>query len=42
MPLDVDYRVMSTFLDIYITLLKFINFKLYSTIGVVYPPKENT
>ena len=40
MPIDVDYRVMSTFLDFYITLLKFINYKLYSSMSLVYPPTE--
>lgn len=40
LPIDVDYRVMSTFLDFYIVLLKFVNFKLYSTAGFQYPPIE--
>lgn len=38
LPLDVDYRVMSTFLDFYLVLLKFINFKLYASVGLEYPP----
>lgn len=38
LPIDVDYRVMCTFLDFYITLMKFVNFKLYGTLGYVYPP----
>lgn len=40
LPMDVDYRVMSTFLDFYIVLLKFVNYKLYSTVGLQYPPIE--
>lgn len=40
LPFDVDYRVMSTFLDFYLVLLKFVNFKLYSSISVQYPPVE--
>lgn len=38
--MDVDYRVMCTFLDFYIVLLKFVNFKLYSSLGLQYPPLE--
>ena len=40
LPIDVDYRVMVTFLDFYLVLLKFVNFKLYSTLGLEYPPIE--
>ncbi|CAG9463168.1 unnamed protein product [Pedinophyceae sp. YPF-701] len=38
LPSDVDYRVMLTFLEFYITLAKFVNFKLYHALGVRYPP----
>lgn len=40
LPLDVDYRVMSTFLDFYLVLLKFVNFKLYTESHLEYPPIE--
>ena len=36
---DVDFRIMGTFVEFYITLLGFVNFRLYTTIGLVYPPK---
>ncbi|KAM7278312.1 hypothetical protein ACFE04_005446 [Oxalis oulophora] len=35
---DVDFNVMLTFLEFYETLLSFINFKLYHSINVKYPP----
>ncbi|KAG2180131.1 hypothetical protein INT43_003919 [Umbelopsis isabellina] len=38
-PTDVDFRVMLTFLEFYRTLVGFINFRLFSEINVVYPPK---
>jgi pescadillo len=39
LPADVDYKVMLTFLEFYQTLLKFVNFKLFSSLGLNYPPK---
>ncbi|KAK0155044.1 Pescadillo [Merluccius polli] len=38
-PTDVDYRVMATFTEMYTTLLGFINFRLYHSLNLVYPPK---
>uniref|UniRef100_A0A8C9VJC9 Pescadillo homolog n=1 Tax=Scleropages formosus TaxID=113540 RepID=A0A8C9VJC9_SCLFO len=38
-PTDVDYRVMATFTEFYTTLLGFINFRLYHSINLAYPPK---
>ncbi|KAI4258208.1 MAG: hypothetical protein L6R42_005232 [Xanthoria sp. 1 TBL-2021] len=39
---DVDFRIMGTFVDFYTTLLGFVNYRLYTSIGLVYPPKFNT
>ncbi|RMZ80738.1 hypothetical protein DV738_g2602, partial [Chaetothyriales sp. CBS 135597] len=36
---DVDYRIMGTFVEFYCTLLGFVNYRLYTQIGLVYPPK---
>ncbi|KAK5082826.1 mRNA-binding ribosome synthesis protein nop7 [Lithohypha guttulata] len=36
---DVDYRIMGTFVEFYCTLLGFINYKLFTEIGLVYPPR---
>ncbi|KAL9043490.1 MAG: hypothetical protein Q9214_003329 [Letrouitia sp. 1 TL-2023] len=36
---DVDFRIMGTFVEFYTTLLGFVNYRLYTTIGLVYPPK---
>lgn len=38
---DVDFRIMGTFVEFYQTLLGFVNFRLYTSIGLVYPPKFN-
>lgn len=39
MPKDVDFRVMITFLDFYEVFLRFVLFKLYTLLGLSYPPK---
>ncbi|KAL2528917.1 pescadillo-related [Forsythia ovata] len=38
LPMDVDYNIMLTFLEFYETLLGFVNFKLYQSINMKYPP----
>jgi len=38
LPYDVDYRVMFIFLEFYDTLMKFVLFRLYNSINMVYPP----
>ncbi|KXJ89603.1 Pescadillo N-terminus-domain-containing protein [Microdochium bolleyi] len=35
---DIDFRIMGTFVEFYMTLLKFINFRLYTAAGLKYPP----
>lgn len=37
-PAEVDFRIMSTFLELYQTLLGFVLYKLYTDINLVYPP----
>ena len=39
---DVDFRIMATFLEFYTTLLSFVNYRLYTSIGLIYPPKFNS
>jgi len=36
---DIDFRIMGTFVEFYTTLLGFVNFRLYSSAGLIYPPK---
>ncbi|GAM89470.1 hypothetical protein ANO11243_075080 [Dothideomycetidae sp. 11243] len=36
---DVDFRIMGTFVEFYTTLLGFVNYRLYTGVGLVYPPK---
>jgi len=38
-PTEVDYKIMSTFVEFYSTLLGFVNFRLYSSINLAYPPR---
>ena len=38
-PSDVDFRVMLVFVEFYETLLDFINFKLYNSLNLKYPPQ---
>ena len=40
LPFDVDYEVMGTFLEFYMALLKFVNFKLFSDCRLPYPLKD--
>ncbi|XP_063972092.1 pescadillo homolog [Diachasmimorpha longicaudata] len=39
---EVDFRIMSTFVEFYITMLGFINFRLYHQLNLHYPPKFNS
>ncbi|XP_015110123.1 pescadillo homolog [Diachasma alloeum] len=39
---EVDFRVMSTFVEFYITMLGFVNFRLYHQLNLHYPPKFNS
>lgn len=36
---DVDLPVMTTFVQFYTTALKFVNFRLYKSLGLHYPPR---
>jgi len=38
-PIDVDFRVMSTFADFYANLVGFVNYQLYKRENLVYPPR---
>lgn len=38
-PNDVDFRIMSTFVEFYSILLGFVNYKSYQDVGLIYPPK---
>ena len=40
---DIDYEIMNDFLELYVSLMQFVNFKLYKDIGLEYPlPQENS
>merc|ERR1712071_436367 len=36
---DVDYRIMTNFVDFYTTMFGFVNFRLYHALNLQYPPK---
>nr|CAD7405328.1 unnamed protein product [Timema poppensis] len=36
---DVDFKVMSTFVEFYTVVLGFVNFRLYHSLNLYYPPK---
>ncbi|KAG5960899.1 mRNA-binding ribosome synthesis protein nop7 [Claviceps arundinis] len=36
---DVDFRIMGTFVEFYMTHLSFVNYRLYASVGLKYPPK---
>ena len=40
LPFDVDYKVMGTFTEFYIALLRFTNYKLFSDLGMSYPIED--
>jgi len=39
---EVDFSVMATSIEFYTTMLGFVNFRLYQTVGLHYPPKLQT
>merc|ERR1719343_144645 len=40
--MEVDFKVMLTFLEFYRAMVKFVNYKLYADMGLAYPPKRDT
>ena len=38
-PTNIDFKVMLSFLEIYTTVIGFVNYKLYSNLNLIYPPK---
>ncbi|XP_037869278.1 pescadillo homolog [Bombyx mori] len=36
---EVDFKIMATFVEFYTMMLGFVNFKLYHSLNLVYPPK---
>lgn len=39
---DVDFSVMATFAEFYVSMLGFVNFRLYQLLGLFYPPRIQT
>lgn len=42
MPTDVDFRVMLTFVEFYASLVGFVNFKLFMSLNLKYPPQVSS
>ena len=40
LPFEIDYKVIGTFREFYVSLLRFVNFKLYKDLGLQYPPND--
>jgi pescadillo protein len=38
LPFDIDYKIIGTFMEFYISLLRFVNFKLFKDLDMQYPP----
>jgi len=38
-PQDVDFKIMTTFVEFYVTLMGFVNYKLFQAENLIYPPK---
>ncbi|CAJ1346542.1 unnamed protein product [Effrenium voratum] len=41
LPAEVDFKVMLTFLEFYRAMVKFVNYRLYSELGLSYPPRRD-
>ena len=41
LPFEIDYKVINTFSEFYLALLRFTNFKLFKDIGIQYPLDES-
>jgi len=41
LPFDIDYKVMSTFLEFYLALVRFVNHKLFIDLGMKHPLEQN-
>ena len=39
LPQEVDFRIMLTFLEFYEVLMVFVNYRLFTSLGLVYPPR---
>ena len=40
LPFDIDYKIIGTFMEFYLSLLRFVNYKLYKDLEMDYPPSN--